>query len=73
MVIMLLLCAKVMVYTFCVKKPKSKLENYPKEEKTHNEDELSEECDYYDGMTKGHGLVVQLLLAVPKVKKEEDW
>ena len=40
------------------------------EEETHDEGELSEECDYYDGMTKGHSLVVQPLLAV---KGAEDW
>ncbi|RVW94306.1 Retrovirus-related Pol polyprotein from transposon 297 [Vitis vinifera] len=28
--------------------PKSELESYPKEEETYNEDEVSEECDYYD-------------------------
>ncbi|RVW75876.1 Transposon Ty3-G Gag-Pol polyprotein [Vitis vinifera] len=29
--------------------PESGLESYPKEEETYNEDEVSEECDYYDG------------------------
>ncbi|RVW96613.1 Transposon Ty3-G Gag-Pol polyprotein [Vitis vinifera] len=29
--------------------PESELESYPKEEETYNEDEVSEECDYYDG------------------------
>ena len=48
--VIMLLCAKAMLYTFCVEEPKSKLENYPKEEKTHNEDELSETCYYYDGI-----------------------
>ena len=47
--------------------------SYPKEEETYNEDEVSEECDYYDGMTEGHSLVVRPLLAIPKVKEEEDW
>ncbi|RVW76445.1 Transposon Tf2-12 polyprotein [Vitis vinifera] len=28
--------------------PESELESYPKEEETYNEDEVSEECDYYD-------------------------
>ena len=41
-----------------------------KEEETHNEGEHNEECDYYDGMTEGHSLVVRHLLAV---KGEEDW
>ena len=36
---------------FCFEKPKSKLENHPKKEKTNNEDELSDKCDYYDDMT----------------------
>ncbi|RVW77754.1 hypothetical protein CK203_050340 [Vitis vinifera] len=58
---------------FYVEEPESELESYPKEEVTYNEDELSEECDYYDGMIEGHGLVVRPLLAVPKVKGEEDW
>ena len=49
---------------FCVEEPESKPESYSKEEKTHNEGEPSEECDYYDGMTEGHSLVVQPLLAV---------
>ncbi|RVW70926.1 Retrovirus-related Pol polyprotein from transposon 297 [Vitis vinifera] len=53
--------------------PESELESYPKEEETYNEDEVSEECDYYDGMTEGHSLVVRPLLTVPKVKGEEDW
>ena len=57
---------------FCVEEPESELESYPKEEETHNEDELSEECDYYDGMTEGYSLVVRPLLAIPKVKGEED-
>ena len=57
---------------FCVEEPESELESYPKEEETHNEDELSEECDYYDSMTEGHRLVVRPLLAIPKVKTEED-
>ncbi|RVW55375.1 Transposon Ty3-I Gag-Pol polyprotein [Vitis vinifera] len=34
---------------FCVEEPESELESYPKEEETYNEDEVSEECDYYDG------------------------
>ena len=55
---------------FCVEEPKSKPESYSKEEETHNEGELGEECDCYDGMTKGHSLVVRPLLAV---KGEEDW
>ena len=55
---------------FCVKEPESKSENYSKEEETHNEGELSEESDYYDGMTGGHSLVIRPLLAV---KGEEDW
>ena len=38
---------------FCVEEPESELESYPKEEETYNEDEVSEECDYYDGMTEG--------------------
>ncbi|RVW12995.1 Transposon Ty3-I Gag-Pol polyprotein [Vitis vinifera] len=46
------------------KEPKSELESYLKEEKTYNEDEVSEECDYYDGMTEGHSLVVRPLLAI---------
>ena len=58
---------------FCVEKPESELENYLKEEETYNEDEVSEECDYYDGMTKGHNLVIRPLLVVSKVKGEEDW
>ena len=58
---------------FCVEEPKFELESYPKEEQTYNEDEVSEECDYYDGMTEGHSLVVRLLLVVPKVKGKEDW
>ncbi|RVW15561.1 hypothetical protein CK203_077754 [Vitis vinifera] len=58
---------------FCVEEPESELESYPKEEETYNEDEVSEECDYYDGMTEGHSLVVRPLLTVPKVKGEEDW
>ncbi|RVW85285.1 Transposon Ty3-I Gag-Pol polyprotein [Vitis vinifera] len=33
---------------FCVEEPESELEGYPKEEETYNEDEISEECDYYD-------------------------
>ncbi|RVW73269.1 Retrovirus-related Pol polyprotein from transposon 17.6 [Vitis vinifera] len=31
-----------------VNEPESELESYPKEEETYNEDEVSEECDYYD-------------------------
>ena len=58
---------------FCVEEPESELESYPKEEETYNEDEVSEECDYYDGMTEGYSLVVRPLLVVPKVKGEEDW
>ncbi|RVW75570.1 Transposon Ty3-G Gag-Pol polyprotein [Vitis vinifera] len=58
---------------FCVEEPESELESYPKEEETYNEDEVSEECDYYDGMTEGYSLVVRPLLTVPKVKGEEDW
>ena len=57
---------------FCVEEPKYELESYPKEEETYNEDEVSEECDYYDGMMEGHSLVVRPLLTVPKVKGEED-
>ena len=57
---------------FCVEEPEFELESYPKEGETHNEDEINEECDYYDGMTEGHSLVVQPLLVVPKVKGEED-
>ncbi|RVX17088.1 Transposon Ty3-I Gag-Pol polyprotein [Vitis vinifera] len=34
---------------FCVEEPESELESYPKEEETYNENEVSEECDYYDG------------------------
>ena len=55
---------------FCVEKLESQLECYSKEEETYNEDELSEECDSYDGMTEGHSLVVWPLLVV---KGEEDW
>ena len=58
---------------FCVEEPESELESYPKEEETYNEDAVSEECDYYDGMMEGHSLIVQPLLTVPKVKGEEDW
>ena len=58
---------------FCVEEPESELESYLKEEETYNEDEVSEECDYYDGMTEGYSLVVRPLLVVPKVKGEEDW
>ncbi|KAL6313353.1 hypothetical protein AAG906_001063 [Vitis piasezkii] len=58
---------------FCVEEPESELESYPKEEETYNEDEVSEEYDYYDGMTEGHSLVVRPLLTVPKIKGEEDW
>ncbi|RVW36518.1 Transposon Ty3-I Gag-Pol polyprotein [Vitis vinifera] len=58
---------------FCVEEPESELESYPKEEETYNEDEVSEECDCYDGMTEGYSLVVRPLLTVPKVKGEEDW
>ncbi|RVW75504.1 Transposon Ty3-I Gag-Pol polyprotein [Vitis vinifera] len=58
---------------FCVEEPESELESYPKEEETYNEDEVSEECDYYDGMTEGYSLVVRPLLTIPKVKGEEDW
>ncbi|RVW78808.1 Transposon Ty3-I Gag-Pol polyprotein [Vitis vinifera] len=58
---------------FCVEEPESELESYPKEEETYNEDEVSEEFDYYDGMTEGYSLVVRPLLTVPKVKGEEDW
>ena len=54
----------------CVEEPKSKPESYSKEEETHNKGEFGEECDYYDGMTKGHSLVVRPLLAI---KGEEDW
>ena len=53
---------------FCVQE-ECKPESYSKEEETHNEGELSEKCDYYDGMTERHSLVVQSLLAV---KGEED-
>ena len=49
---------------FCVEEPKSKLEGYPKEEGTHNEGELSEECDYYDCKIEEHSLVVRPLLVV---------
>ena len=42
------LSAQAKIYT-CVEEPESELENYPKEEKTHNKDELSKECDCYDG------------------------
>ena len=58
---------------FCVEEPESELESYLKKEETYNEDEVSEECGYYDGMTEGHSLVVRPLLTVPKVKGEEDW
>ena len=68
----MLLYAQPKVYT-CVEEPESELESYPKKEETYNEDEVSEECDYYDGMTEGHSLVVQPLLVIPKVKGEEDW
>ena len=71
MVIMLLCGTKGL--HFCIEEPESELESYLKELETYNEDELSEECDYYDGMTKGHSLVARPLLAVPKVKGEEDW
>uniref|UniRef100_F6H4H5 CCHC-type domain-containing protein n=1 Tax=Vitis vinifera TaxID=29760 RepID=F6H4H5_VITVI len=37
---------------FCVEEPKFELENYLNEENAYNEDEVSEECDYYDGMTE---------------------
>ena len=47
---------------FCVEETESKLESYSKEEETYNEGELSKECDYYDGMTEGHSLIVRLLL-----------
>ncbi|WJZ83015.1 hypothetical protein VitviT2T_002731 [Vitis vinifera] len=57
----------------CVEEPEFELESYPKEEENYNEDEVSEECDYYDGMTEGHSLVVRPLLTIPKVKGEEDW
>ncbi|RVW45061.1 Transposon Ty3-I Gag-Pol polyprotein [Vitis vinifera] len=33
---------------FCVEEPESELESYLKKEETYNEDEVSEECDYYD-------------------------
>ena len=55
---------------FCVEELESKPESYSKEEETHNEGELSEECDYYNGMIEGKSLVVQPLLAV---KGGEDW
>ena len=55
---------------FCVEELESKLESYSKEEETHYEGELNEECDYYDGITEGHSLVVRHLL---EVKGEEDW
>ncbi|RVX03295.1 Transposon Ty3-G Gag-Pol polyprotein [Vitis vinifera] len=58
---------------FCVEEPESELESYLKKEETYNEDEVSEECDYYDGMTEGHSLVVRPLLTIPKGKGEEDW
>ena len=70
--VIMLLYAQPKVYT-CVEEPESELESYPKKEETYNEDEVSEECDYYDGMTEGHSLVVRPLLAVSKVKGEEDW
>ena len=43
---------------FCVEEPESELESYPKEEQTYNKDEVSEKCDYYDGMMEGHSLIV---------------
>ena len=55
---------------FCIEELESKPKSYSKEEETHNEGELSQECDYYDGMSEGHNLVVQPLLAV---NGEEDW
>ncbi|RVW93025.1 Retrovirus-related Pol polyprotein from transposon 297 [Vitis vinifera] len=33
---------------FCVEEPESELDSYPKEEETYDEDEVSEECDYYE-------------------------
>ena len=50
----------------CVEEPKSKPESYSKEEETHNKGEFGEECDYYDGMTKGHSLVVRKQPTNPK-------
>ncbi|RVW25828.1 Transposon Ty3-G Gag-Pol polyprotein [Vitis vinifera] len=38
---------------FCVEEPESELESYLKEEETYNEDEVSEECDYYDDYDAG--------------------
>ena len=58
---------------FCFEELESELESYPKEEETCNEDEFSEKCDCNDGMMEGHGLAVQPLLVVPKVKREKDW
>ncbi|RVW82712.1 Transposon Ty3-I Gag-Pol polyprotein [Vitis vinifera] len=43
----MLLCARPK-FTLCVEEPKFELESYPKEEQTYNEDEVSEECDYYN-------------------------
>ena len=54
---------------FCVEEPKFKFESYSKEEETHNEDELSKECDYFDGMTEGYNLVMRHLLVVPRVRE----
>ena len=46
---------------FCVEESESKSESYPKEEETHNEGELSEECDYYDGMTERQSCCVTFI------------
>ena len=67
--VIMLLCAQNKGLCFYVKEPKFELESYPKEEVTCNKDELSEECDCYDGTIEGHNVIVQHLLVVPKVKK----
>ena len=64
------LCAQVKFYTFVLKNHNPSRESYSKEEETRNEGELNEECDYYDGMTERHSLVVRHLL---EIKGEEDW
>ena len=60
------------VLHFCIEEVESELWSYQKKDETRNEYELSEECNYYDGMMGGHILVVQPLLAVPKVKIEDQ-
>ena len=48
MIIMMLPLSKGL--HFCVGELESELKSNPKEEETHNEDELSETCYYYDGI-----------------------